>query len=116
MGKQTRQSRNEYIHNFARTAAGHVGVKAGRFDCADAAAVAIELKNRGFMVRVYAHLIDRDDELIGRLACCGVNGQTATNFSRVAVADVSSNNGDWLAFLAEHDTRVLVMQLATSFD
>lgn len=72
MGKETTASRNQYIHNYARTLAGQLHIKSRGFtDDFNVLAIAEKLY-RGYSGRIHRdHIWKLDDAAVGRLACCG---------------------------------------------
>lgn len=117
MGKATRNSRNEYIHNFARTCQGQLGIRSSSFyDYEEAESLAMDLHRRGILIRVSSHLEnqDRGDDFYGRLACCGV-GSARRPGSRMTIdllGKINTDQDHWLSFFEDQDGFAAVRALA----
>jgi len=85
MGPQTAEERQKYLHNFARTLAGQLGLQTRPFVHYKSAAQIAQKILYDHNARVWERVNTLSDETIGKLACGGNN---ASEVNRVSFQDV----------------------------
>ncbi len=120
MGKETWNSRSEYIHNFARTLAGRLHIKSEQFrDCFSPQQVVAYLVDKTLKVfAIRAHLEYHGhgtDEMLGRLACCGRGSESKAPRSGLTIDEVVESHQlfhNWVSWNPKRDTKETQINMA----